>query len=103
MSMHTSPSPLVQNQIPSQGSPLSPEWVHAITTLMGHPLSSEPGNYMEEWILYHEDHDLTDFLLSWYPTDPDDIRLLQNYVESNGFVVYLPSSTVKNLISLWNY
>ena len=60
MSMHTSPSPRVQDQIPSQGSPLSPEWIHAITTLMGNPLSSETGYYMEEWILYHEDHDLTD-------------------------------------------
>ena len=32
-----------------------------------------------------------------------DISLLQKYTESNGSVVYLPSSTVKNLISLWDY
>ena len=37
------------------------------------------------------------------PTDPDDIKLLQEYVESNGSVVYLSSSTVKSLFSLWNY
>ena len=30
------------------------------------------------------------------PTDPDDINLLQEYVESNGSVAYLPSSTVKS-------
>ena len=98
--MHTSPAHLVPDKIPSQGSPLSPEWIHAITTLMGHPLSSEPGKYIQEWILYHAVHDLTDFWLSW---DPTDIRLLQKYVESNGSIVDPPSSTVKNLISLWNY
>ena len=37
------------------------------------------------------------------PTDPYDIKLLQEYVGSNGSVVYLPSSTIKSLISLWNY
>ena len=98
--IHTSPAALVPDKIPSQGSPLSPEWIHAITTLMGHPLSSEPGKYIQEWILYHAVHDLTDFWLSWDLTDHDDIRLLQKYVESNGSIVYLPSSTVKNLISI---
>ena len=28
---------------PSQESPLSPGWIHAITILIGHPLTSEPG------------------------------------------------------------
>ena len=37
------------------------------------------------------------------PTGPDDIQLLQEYVESNGSAEYLPSSSVKSLISLWNY
>ena len=37
------------------------------------------------------------------PTDSEDIRLLQKDTESNGSVVYLPSSTVKNLISLMDY
>ena len=44
--MHTSPEPLVPDRIPSQESSLSPESIHAITALMGHPLSSEPGNYI---------------------------------------------------------
>ena len=43
------------------------------------------------------------FWLSWDPSDPDDIKLLQEYVESNGSVVFLPCSTVKSLTSLWNY
>ena len=47
--------------------------------------------------------DPTEFWFYWDPTDPDDIKLLQEYVESNGSVVYFPNSTVKSLISLWNY
>ena len=70
---------------------------------MGHPLSSESGKCIQKWILYHAIQDPSDFLIYWDPTYPDDIKLLQEYVESNGSVVYLPSSTVKSLISLWNY
>ena len=70
---------------------------------MGHPLSSESGNCIQKWILYHAIQDPTDFWLNWDITDPDDIKLLQEYVESNGSVVYLPSSTVKSLLSLRNY
>ena len=77
--MHTSPAPLVPDRIPSQESSLSPEWIHAITALMGHPLSSELGKYIQKWILYYAVHDLTDSWLSWDPTDDDDIRLFQEY------------------------
>ena len=101
--MHTSPAHLVPDRIPSQESPLSPEWIHAITTLMGHPLSSELGKCIQKWILYHAIADHIDFWLTWDPTDPDDIKLLQHYVESNGSIVHLTNNTVKTLISLWNY
>ena len=100
--MHTSPAILVPDRIPSQESPLSPERIHAITTLMGQPLSSKPGKYIQKWILYHVVHDLTDIWLSWDPTD-DDIGLFQKYAENDGAVTNLPSSTVKDLINLWNY
>ena len=101
--MHTPPAPPVPDRIPYKESILSPEWTHAITTLMGHPLSSESGKCIQQWILYHAIQDPTDFWLTWDPTDPDDITLLQKYVENNGSVLYLPSSIVKNFISLWNY
>ena len=101
--MPTSLAPLVPYKIPSQESPLSPEWIHTITTLMGHPLSSEPGKHIQKWILYHAVHDLTNFWLSWDPTDDDDIRLFQKYAENDGDVTYLPGSTVKDLINLWNH
>ena len=35
------------------------------------------------WIQYHAIQDPTGFWLNWDPTDPDDIKLLQEYVESN--------------------
>ena len=101
--MHTPPAPPVPDRISSIENVLSPEWTHAITTIMGHPLSSESGKCIQKWILYHAIPDHIEFWLNWDPTDPDDIKLLQEYVESNGSVVYLPSSTVKRLISFWNY
>ena len=58
---------------------------------------------IQKRILYHTIQNPTDCWLNWDPTDPDDIKLPQEYEESNGSVVYLPSSTVKSLISLWNY
>ena len=82
---------------------MSPGWIHAITIIMGLPLKSEVEQKLQKWVLYHLIHDPTDFWLSWDPTDPEDIRLLQKYAESDGSIVYLPSNVVKNLIGLWDY
>ena len=101
--MHTTPAPPLPVRIPPKGSILSPEWSHAITTIMSHPLSSESGKFIQKWILYHAIPYPFDFWLNWDPTDPYDNKLLQEYVGSNGSVVYLPSSTIKSLINLWNY
>ena len=101
--IHTPPAPPVPVRIPLKRSILSPGWTHAITTIMGHPLSSESGKSIQEWILYHAIRDPIYFWLYWDPTDPYDIKVLQEYVGSNGSVVYLPSSTIKSLISLWDY
>ena len=65
--MHTPPAPPVPDRIPSKGSILSPEWTHAIITIMGHPLSSESGNCIQKWIQYHAIQDPTDFWLTWDP------------------------------------
>ena len=75
--MHPPPALPVPDRIPSKGSILSPEWTHAITTLMGHPLSSESGKCIQKWILYHAIQDPTDFWLIWDSTDPDEIKQLQ--------------------------
>ena len=81
--MHPSAEPLVPDKIPSQGSPLSLEWTHAITILMGHPLSSEPGQHIKKWIIYHRIHKYTMFALKW---DPRQFKLdihLQMYQETD--------------------
>ena len=59
--MHTPPAPPVPVWIPPKGSILSPEGTHAITTIMGHPLSSESGKSIQKWILYHAIRDPIDF------------------------------------------
>ena len=82
------------NSTPSLDNLLSPGWTHAITIIMGHPLKSEVGQKLQKWVLYHLIHDPTDFWLSWDPTDPEDIRLLQKYAESNVSIVYLQSNIV---------
>ena len=103
LTMHMPQAPPVPIWFPPIGSILSPEWTHAITTIMGHPLSSESGKSIQKWILYYAIQDSIECWLYWDPTDPYDIKLLQEYVGSNGYVVYLPSSTINSLIRLWNY
>ena len=53
--------------------------------------------------MYNVIDDPFDFWLHSDPSDPDDIRMIEKYVESNGKTVYLPNCTVEILISLWNY
>ena len=96
--MHPSAEPLVPDKIPSQGSPLSPEWTHAITTLMGHPLSSEPGKHITKWILYYKIHKYTMFALKWDPTQFKLDIHLQMYQETDGTLAYLKGHTVRKLV-----
>ena len=84
-------------------SPVSPEWRHAITILLGHPLTSEPGRCIQKLILYQEILNCTDFVILWIPVQFEDSRHLQEYAETDGSIAYLQSNTVKQLISLRNY
>ena len=101
--MHPSAEPLVPDKIPSQESPLSPEWTHAITTLMGHPLSSEPGKHIKKWIIYHRIHRYTMFAVKWNPTQFKLDIHLQMYQETDGSLAYLKGHTVRKLVSLMKY
>ena len=101
--MHPSPEPLVPDKIPSQESPLSPEWTHAITILMGHRLSSEPGKHIKKWIIYHRIHKYTMFALKWNPTQFKLDIHLQMYQETDGSLAYLKCHTVRKLVSLTKY
>ena len=77
-------------------NPLSPGWVHTITLTLGHSLKSEIGQKLQKWVLYNLIDDPIDVWLHCNHSDPDDIRMIENYVESNGSTVSLPNCTVKN-------
>ena len=96
---------------PSQGSPestkswkcpLSPGWVHTISIILGHSLKSEIGQKLQKRVLYNVIDNPIDLWLHWDPSDPNDIRRIEKYLESNGSTVYLLNCAVKILISLWN-
>ena len=101
--MHPSAEPLVPAKIPSQESPLSPEWTHAITTLMGHPLSSEPAKHIKKWIIYNRIHKFTMFALKWNPTQFKLDIHMQMYQETDGSLAYLKGHTARKLVSLMKY
>ena len=102
-SIGSMPSQGSPNSTKTQESPLSPGWVHTITIILGHSLKSEIGQKLQKWVLYNVIDDSIDFWLHRDPSDPDDIRMIEKYIESNGSTVYLPNCTVKILISLGNY
>ena len=87
----------------SQGSPLSPGWIHAITNLMDHPLTSEIGQRIQKWILSQAILDCTNLVITWDPIEFEENRHLQKYEESDGSVTCLQSNIVKQLIGLRNY
>ena len=61
--------------IPSQVCPLSPGWIHAVTLLMGHPLTSETGQSIQKWILYQAILDYIDLVrLTQDPIQFEDSR-----------------------------
>ena len=57
--------------------PLSSEWIHAITFLLGHPLTSGPGKGIQKWILYQDLINYTDVLILWNSIQFEDSRHLQ--------------------------
>ena len=59
---------------PSQESPLSPEWIHASTNLMGHPLTSEIGQRIQKWILSQAICDYPDLVITWDPIEFEETR-----------------------------
>ena len=101
--MYPTTEPLVTEKIPYQESPLSPEWTHSITTLMGHPLSSELGRQITKWIIYHKIHKYNMFALKWNPTEFKLDIHLQMYQETDGSLAYLKGHTVRKLVSLLKY
>ena len=103
--MYTSPDTLVPSHesIPSQESPLSHEWVHAITILMGFPLASETGQELQKWVLYQSFFDHTSLLVTWDSIEFEQNRNLQRHPEPDGTFSYLQPNPVRQLVELRNY
>ena len=83
--------------------PLSPEWIHAITILLSHPLTSEVGQNIQKWIIYQANLNYIKFAFKWDPIQFEDNKHLQKYEETNGSISKLKSNTVKQFVSLKIY
>ena len=70
---------------------------------MGHPLTSETGKSIQNWILYPGILKYTDFVFRWDPMQFGSHMHLQKYVENDGSVAYLKSNTVKQIVGLKKY
>ena len=55
-----------------QKHPVSPQWIHAITILLDHRLTSEPGQHIQEWIIYQANLSYTKFAFKWDPKQFED-------------------------------
>ena len=81
----------------------SPESIHAITILLGHPLTSEVGQNIQKWIIYQANLSYTKFGFKWDPIQFEGNKHLQKYENTNGSISYLKSNTVEQLVSLKIY
>ena len=70
---------------------------------MGHPISSEPGKHIKQWIIYHRIHKYTTIALKWNTTQFKLDINLQMCQETDGSLAYLKSHTVRKLVSLMKY
>ena len=60
--------------IPSQGSSLSPEWIYVITILMGHPMTSEIGQRIQQLVFSQAILVYTDLVITWNPIEFEENR-----------------------------
>ena len=75
---------------PSQGCPLHHGWIHAITNLMSHPLTSDTGQKLQKWALSQNiflDH--PDLVVAWDPIEFAENRNFQRYPGPDGTFNYL--------------
>ena len=109
LTAHDMKSALVDMKLDKQStctstSPMPHLNSHSSPATIRSPMNLELASFKKSMVLLdHDIADPTNFWLSWDPTDYEDIRLLQKDTESIGSVINLPSSTVENLISLWDY
>ena len=88
---------------PSQGSPLHPGWIHAITNLMSHPLTSDTGEKLQKWVLNQVS--MTTLILWSHgtPLSLTRIEIFKRHPEPDGTFNYLQPNTVKQLVGFKSY
>ena len=94
--------PYNPESIPVQERSLSPEWIHAITNLLSHPMTSDIGQRLQKWVFYQGILDCTNLVITWDPIEFGENKN-QKYEDSDGNITHLQSNTVKHLTSLINY
>ena len=88
---------------PPQGNPLTTGWIHAITNLMGFPLTSETRQKIQKWVLFQKFFNHTDLVVTWNPIEFEVNSNYQKYPEPDGTFSYLCPNHVKQLVGLRNY
>ena len=66
-------------------------------------MTSETGQNIQNWILYHGIIKYIDFVFRWDPMKLGGHIHLQKYVEFNGSIAYLKYTTVKQIVGLKKY
>ena len=64
--------------------PLSPEWIHAINILLGHPLTSKVRQHIQKWIIYQANLSYTKFAFKWDPIRNKWIHFLSQVQHSQA-------------------
>ena len=80
-----------------------PLWEQALTNVLGHDHTIEPGMTLRQWVHTHVFHHLLD-LLSW---DPDDLKTHPTQqvcsIDDHGQVIHLTTNQVKQRCGQINY
>ena len=82
--VRSTPSQGSHNSTKSQETSLSTGWVHTITIILGNFLKSEIKHKLQKWVLYNVIDNPINLWLHQDLSYPDDIRMIEKYVESNG-------------------
>ena len=55
--------------IPAQEESPSPEWIHEVTNLLSHPITSEIGQRIKKWVFYQGIPHYTNLVITWDPIE----------------------------------
>ena len=81
----------------NQNLRVPPLWEHALTTLLGHDPTGDPGIALRKWVHFQGVHNILD-LLSW---DQEELKTIPAqqvyYVDDHGEGLYLRTNQIKQI------